>query len=284
LFLPAIEPWQMARLWLIRAAWAALAAGSVLAGARWKAGKRDGAGTYWLQLLGLTVAMFAALLPATGLVVHPHDGQGERLLYLASAPVSIAVASTVGYLLTARWLALGTLSIVAAAGALSLRAPIERWREAGRIAAETIQVIRTESTGLRVAVLDLPDNYEGAYVLRNGFTDALNASRPEAERFTADVPSLIGIGRHPVEIELSRHGEERWRFAVLSNEGDFALAEGSPIRAEMLAGGRSFLVSESDLAQRTDLYVFEGHALRRLDPPAVVPAAPLPAVAAAAER
>jgi hypothetical protein len=220
---------------------------------------------FWIRTGSLAVATLFALVPAAGLSVRFHDGQGERFLYLASAPLCIAIACVIGFLLRERWAAVTVLALLAVAAAWALDAPTRRWDVAGRVASEVVEALRRESQGRELAILNLPDNYEGAYVFRNGLHEALNSGLRLEERFTVDVLSRFDIDHRPAEVELGPNGPRGWRFAILSSDGPLHLGVESLVRPA--PDRRSFVVPPAALAGWSDVYVFEGSSMRRVDRP-----------------
>jgi hypothetical protein len=119
----------------------------------------------------LAACYLISLVPALTLRVHMFDTQGERFLYLPSAFACVLAACVAAPIVTdARIGAIALAGFVAVEGA-ALHAVNDRWATAGllsrRIAAEVAQ-----SDPGTTEVLNVPDNFRGAYVFRTGLEDA----------------------------------------------------------------------------------------------------------------
>lgn len=132
--------------------------------------------------LWLLVALFlAALAPAINLRIEVFTTQGERFLYLPSVFSSLALAVVV--LRPARGSrrrAALLIALVLSLYAFALWRTNAHWRETARLSRDTLaQLVRLAEGGGDVLVLNLPDNFEGAHLFRNGVPEALHAFQDE---------------------------------------------------------------------------------------------------------
>jgi hypothetical protein len=117
------------------------------------------------------ICYLAALVPVITMPVGITDTQGERFLYLPSAFACLAL---VGFLATciphARSCAV-VLVLLVVAQTTALQFVNLRWITASRLAEEIAAEV-AETDPADTVVLNLPDNYRGAYVFRNGLDEA----------------------------------------------------------------------------------------------------------------
>jgi hypothetical protein len=266
LLLPGLgeDHWNLAQTLMRGAVALVLCACLVLSRRRSRGGRSELAVRFWLETAGLAAATLLALVTATGLTVSLHDGQGERFLYLATGPLCVAVAGTVGYLLRDRRLLVAVLALLVLAGLWALQTPVGRWEEAGRRADDILRVLESDSSGRDLAILNLPDNYEGAYIFRNGLGEALARRASPRRRFNVAVLSGCDLDDRPVQVDLRPEGPENWRFSIRGS-GVEPLRFATPSIAQPSADRRSFLVSRADLEKWPDVYAFHGSGLRRVD-------------------
>ncbi len=100
------------------------------------------------------------------------DTQSERLLYLPGAFACMFLAGAADSLLRGRKAVTVLLFIVAVIQVPFLLASNRNWAAAGRATATLVSALSAYDPD-SVVVLNLPDNYRGAYMLRNGVDDAV---------------------------------------------------------------------------------------------------------------
>ena len=230
--------------------------------------------THGAVLAAIALAYGLALLPASGFPVSITTGSRERFLYLATIPASLGIAYLVGGRAPGRASATILLVLVAAYG-LTLRPSVRRWAEAGAHAANVIETLDRERTGPRVAILNLPDRYEGTYVLRNGLPEALAMRSSSPPR--VDVLSQAPIGRDGTRVRFARLPDrpDRWVFEQISPPHPLRYRRPRLVEAPE---PRRFEITDERLRTYSDVFLFEGHALRRseLPPPPAPPTGPSP--------
>jgi hypothetical protein len=139
------------------------------------------AGLWWLyrrgrreELVGIAVGeafFLVALLPSLNLAVDLNNANGERLLFLPSVGLVIAVAAVArAGAARARLVLLGVVAVLAVA--LLMHASLA-WVEAGRIADRVVgQTLRLGPDGGTLVLLSVPEAYRNAHV----FPDALDSA------------------------------------------------------------------------------------------------------------
>jgi hypothetical protein len=125
--------------------------------------------------LGLT------LLPVLNIMPPGPDMQNTRQLYLPAVGFSIGLVALLDAIVE-RYLGGRRVVFVASVGAISLLYAAIAWvhiqpwvvagREANHVVEELHRFVPTFPAGSRLQVAGLPDNYQGAYVLRLGFDHA----------------------------------------------------------------------------------------------------------------
>ncbi|MGE5245196.1 MAG: hypothetical protein ACM3SQ_13280 [Betaproteobacteria bacterium] len=142
-------------------------------------------GTGVLRAAGAYAAFgLSATLPAITIFIVAPDLQQSRYVYLAAigyAVVLVICAASVARTNTLlRAVAVAVLGVVLAINTTALRAQQRPWVEAGRLRDAVIRAFASDSRIHQcpsVVLSDLPDNYRGAYIFRNGAPEAL-ASPP----------------------------------------------------------------------------------------------------------
>jgi hypothetical protein len=175
-----------------------------------------------LLLLG---ACFLMTTPLLGLhEVSRIDSRGERFLYLPSVFFSIAL----GWLQLWRQRMARMASTIAVLGfvaysVVGLWSANAIWRDAGRLSqALTSEVRRVASGHAEVVVANLPDHYRGAWVLRNGISEAVTRFRPEVPRGSISLVSTHGIRSLDEAPVIRRESPLRWTLTLAANGEPFA--------------------------------------------------------------
>ncbi len=134
-----------------------------------------------LRVVALGLAWFAvALAPALGQPVDLNNATGERLLFLPSVGLAIALAALLPDRLTRR--ARAVTAGAAAAGALLCVLSAYSWVTAGEIAEDTVSsaVRLAPPEGGELVLLSIPESYRNAHVFTNSFDRAVaRAGRPD---------------------------------------------------------------------------------------------------------
>ncbi|MFM7840193.1 MAG: hypothetical protein ACKO6K_11540 [Chitinophagaceae bacterium] len=138
---------------------------------------------YWIDraalkkssgLIVLPLMLFLSMGIAVTFSVSTHTSESDRLLYFASVWVCLWITMLIGNFFTSPkvtpwiWLLLIGISLLQGyRGMLN-------WREASRQTRQLLsQVKQTLRSGKKLLIVNLPGEYKGAYILRNGFTEAL---------------------------------------------------------------------------------------------------------------
>jgi protein O-mannosyl-transferase len=149
-------------------------------------------GTIWLlralregalkrAAVALLVAYVLLLLPVLNLAALNFSAEGERLLYLPSVMLFLALAALLGRISpTRRALGIVTALLVLGSVAATQRA-LGPWRQASALVRTLVPELAAAARDQPIVVVDLPDNVRGAYVLRNGVVEAVTLERPEAQ-------------------------------------------------------------------------------------------------------
>jgi len=141
----------------------------------------------WRQVLSARWALVAllgfcylvSLIPVLTMHVGLFDTGGERFLYLPSAFACVLVARLIAD--ETRWVSVRIIVLVGLiiAQAAALQWVNKRWITASQLCRQiAAEVARTDPA--TTVVLNVPDNYRGAYVFRNGLPEAatLFAGKP----------------------------------------------------------------------------------------------------------
>jgi Dolichyl-phosphate-mannose-protein mannosyltransferase len=148
--------------------------GALAAVAAWRAYRGGRVDDLWAAGVGVAF-FFVALLPSLNLAVDLNNANGERLLFLPSVGLVIALAA----LVHSSWSRVHPV-VVGAAAALALVLPLHAafaWVEAGRIADRVIaQAVELGPEGGTLVLLSQPEAYRNAHVFP-GSLDAAVGSR-----------------------------------------------------------------------------------------------------------
>jgi hypothetical protein len=124
----------------------------------------------WSWLV-LEISFLLALLPAVALGVSTRTSEGDRLLYFPSCLLCLLAGAVVTLLLAGRrgwWLVFGGYAV---AGVVLITANNRHWMFASRTAEKTLALARSRVG--RVVLVNVPDEWEGAYIFRNSFNQGL---------------------------------------------------------------------------------------------------------------
>ncbi|MDY7024116.1 MAG: hypothetical protein SWJ54_22665, partial [Cyanobacteriota bacterium] len=115
-----------------------------------------------------------SILPFLNIGVSTADTQSERFLYLSSAFFSIFLTLVLEFIFTKRQFVL--ILLVTSFSMLSINQiylSSQTWITASQISQQTITSVKSLKENQGMFVINLPDNYKGAYIFRNGFYQAL---------------------------------------------------------------------------------------------------------------
>ncbi len=116
-----------------------------------------------------------ALLPVLNLGIHLGTSLGERLIYWPSVFTLLLFCCIIDLIFTYQpKIALGTLSVLIIICAGLLFNANREWLFAGTYTKQIIQDIKKLPNSHRLIVLNIPDTFNGAYMLRNGIKPAVD--------------------------------------------------------------------------------------------------------------
>ncbi|MGB3404414.1 MAG: hypothetical protein WBA77_17145 [Microcoleaceae cyanobacterium] len=124
-------------------------------------------------LLFLITIFLTSLIPIINLVVSLQDNQGERFLYFPSVFMIIVFTILVSTLLWRyQLLLLLYLTIIVILFSYTLYHSNQNWRIASQISQQIIEDINSITTDNSLFIINIPDNFNGAYIYRNGLYPA----------------------------------------------------------------------------------------------------------------
>jgi len=124
-----------------------------------------------VHLILLGICFFLSLVPVITMKVSITSTQSERFLYFPSAFAVILLGSLIT-LVPGRRTSAVVLIVLAVLGFVFLQQVNTRWQAAGRLSTEITRMVSSENPD-SILILNLPDNFQGAYVLRNGMAEAV---------------------------------------------------------------------------------------------------------------
>jgi hypothetical protein len=147
----------------------------VLVWRRARTGERRG----W-PLLTLEASFLLALLPAIVFGVSTRTTEGDRLLYFPSCMLCLLAGALLMLLLPQRRWPLLLCGAYAAASVVFITGNNRRWVFASRTAETALSLVRNAQG--RVVLVNAPDEWEGAYIFRNSFKEALAVNGIDTNR------------------------------------------------------------------------------------------------------
>lgn len=125
-------------------------------------------------LIMLLAAAYWVTAPMLGTVgVSLTDTQGERFLYTPSVFASIAVVYALSLAGRVWLLAVPGALGIAILCAVQTHRVNENWRIAGELSRALVHDLAAHAQRTQMLLINVPDNYNGAYVLRNGLDEAV---------------------------------------------------------------------------------------------------------------
>ncbi|WCO65907.1 hypothetical protein PO878_15500 [Iamia majanohamensis] len=207
--------------WVVAAVVGAVAVGVVVVTRWWRTpGARLAAGAVGAALL--------AALPGAGLGVSLTSTEGERLAYVASGFLVLAlvgpVAAAVDAVGRAPGRRLGAAAVAAVAvvtAAVGLAGIDARWREAGALAGAVHGDRRAfADEGAGAVVLVAPDTLEGAYVGRNALaaTTLLEHGWTDPTQVTEVVPVALSAPDATIPVRPVAGADRTWRIDLSGDD------------------------------------------------------------------
>jgi hypothetical protein len=124
-----------------------------------------------LLLCVMILCFYASLVPVLTMRIGIYDTMGERFLYMPSVFACASLILFIFILSGSRRLTLVLACLLIAAEATALQVINTRWITASYLAREIAREVATHDPKTTV-ILNIPDNYRGAYVFRNGLGEA----------------------------------------------------------------------------------------------------------------
>lgn len=160
------------------------------------------------------VAFFIALVPVVNLGISKTDTQGERLLYLPSVFAVIGIVVLLRMLIARRRNFLIILAGLLLTWTTLLVRSNSNWRQAGEISHSIVTSLNGVVADDRLLIVNLPDNFRGAYLFRNGIGAAARLFSPQSSPqdikvisyhslFAADEKILVERRGNKIRVELS---------------------------------------------------------------------------------
>jgi len=145
-------------------------------------------------LFFLTAAFIISLVPVISFGISAIDTQGERMLYLPSVFFSVGLIIFLYSLIRNQvyfWLLIIVLFIFYS---IQLHITNKNWIIAGETSKSIVQSLKLIGNADRLFIMNLPDNINGAYILRYGLANA-------AKLFlnTSNIKSVIIISLHTIK-------------------------------------------------------------------------------------
>jgi len=166
----------------------------------------------------VTGCFIMSALPAHHLGVSLTNTFGERFVYFPSVFSCIGIAGVIFYLVNTRRIIFISTIIIAVFYSIALYRVNNNWVMAGTIVEHSVRKMTDESQTNIILVLNIPDNYNGAYVFRHGVAMAVKVFMSAPEKI------VITLGRHGLlslndKVILNRDPSHNNIFSVsLENE------------------------------------------------------------------
>ena len=125
----------------------------------------------WYLLALLLLCYMLSLVPVATMRIGIFNTQSERFLYLPSAFACLGAVAVLEFILRRRHVKYAVLASVVLIEALTLQWVNSRWITAS-ILSERIAAEVSSYDPDKTVILNVPDNYRGAYVFRNGLHEA----------------------------------------------------------------------------------------------------------------
>jgi hypothetical protein len=131
----------------------------------------------WNVILKISIpSFFICMLPVIFFGVDTHDTEGERFLYLPSAFLSISVVIILITLLKKQFLFV--FSVIFIAGISFLFYNYRSFKASSKITSQTVKAFSFLKNAEYLYCVNLPTQYKGAFIYRNGFESALKLYTP----------------------------------------------------------------------------------------------------------
>jgi protein O-mannosyl-transferase len=174
---------------------------------------------YLLAVLG---ASFWATAPLLGTqTVSLTDTQGERFLYMPSVFASIGTVYALSLVGRVWQLTVPVTLALIVFCAVHTHRVNENWRLAGELSRTLVDDIARRASHSPILLVNVPDNYNGAYVLRNGLAEAVRIFGGAGHVGTVRALSLHGVRSATDEVSIVREGAGSGPYQVRLQSGSF---------------------------------------------------------------
>lgn len=215
------------------------------------------------KFLWLLLALFlTALLPVINLRIEVFTTQGERFLYFPSVFFALALAHLLiknarGRVAAARPVVLCAVLVFYAFG---LRQTNEHWRETARLSRSVLDRVVRLSDQDEILFVNLPDNFLGAHLFRNGLPEALRTFQ-NAKRFrNVHILAWHNLRSTRDTAELTADGDGVFTLRLPGVGTAFERFNDPPEAVEFLERSEKLLRFRlrDDAASRLDLFYLSG--------------------------
>lgn len=157
-------------------------------------------------LILLIVCFYISLLPVLNIGIDLLSSQGERFLYFPTFFTSLIIVLII-FLICKKWyLILPMIILMLISSGWILYRSNQNWKTAGEIFQHTINRIM-EDQSKPMVLLSLPDNYNGAYIFRDGLNYAIEMLSQQENPPFPMVVSRIYFYHPELQTQLSRQGQ-----------------------------------------------------------------------------
>ena len=174
----------------------------------WRAWRNERTKRDALLTLALLLTLSCSLAVIGG--VSTRTSESDRFLYLPSAFLCGLLGLLIGYVPRTA-LRLGVAAITLVLFTAMMKLEVQHWRVASAVTRQIMRELPTAQEKGTLYVSGLPDSYEGAYIFRNGFREAVALEGRPPERYV-DVkePPRTGAVIHFRGEALVFGPEDRW--------------------------------------------------------------------------
>jgi len=126
----------------------------------------------WNLILKISLFSFViSILPFISFGIDSHDTEGERFLYLASVFVAILFIVVLILVFKKKFRVIISVTIILEAGLLFYN--YQAYEVASRVSKQTTKALSTLKNSDTLYIMNLPSQFRGAYIFRNGFESAV---------------------------------------------------------------------------------------------------------------
>jgi hypothetical protein len=135
------------------------------------------------ELRGISIFLIScaliSLLPVINLGISHRDTQGQRFLYLPSSFTSLYIAFLLASIRSNKKVVITLLLSLLLIFTSFLYSTNQNWVQASQIGKNILTSLEQFNRSERLFITGLPDNFNGAYIYRNGFHNAIKLFKSE---------------------------------------------------------------------------------------------------------